>query len=134
MIEHVFTLDHHPPTMDYEVVDCGPMVAISMLDATQIPLIERYDSGLIVVEPVDIVVIGPTCLDVCHIYDNCHTYIKLLELKCTLTKAVRWNPSTIIWLDGTKKERIDVFKLQALKNDHHLDFQDQRASIKKNVL
>ena len=55
---------------------------------------------------------------------------KWLTLKCTLPKVVRWKPSTIIWLEKTKKAHIDVFKLHALDDGHHFDFQGQGTSLK----
>ena len=38
-------------------------------------------------------------LEVCHLYNNYHTSLKLLTLKCTPTKVVRWKQFTIILLD-----------------------------------
>ena len=69
-------------------------------------------------------------LNVFHSYNNHQTNLEWLKLKCTLPKVVRWNPSTIVWLEETKKTHIDVFKLQALKDNHHFDFQGQRTSLK----
>ena len=48
--EYVSTSDQDLPIVDYEVVDYEHVVAIGMLDAIQIPSIEHYDSGPIVVE------------------------------------------------------------------------------------
>ena len=42
------TLDQHPPIMDYEDADYDPVVAIDIPDATQIHLVEHYDSRPIV--------------------------------------------------------------------------------------
>ena len=61
MIEHLSTLDQHPLIMDYEDADYGHVIAINMPDATQIPLVENYDSKHIVAEPDDIVDIASTC-------------------------------------------------------------------------
>ena len=44
MREHVPTLDQHPPIMDYEDACHGPIVAMNMPKATQIPPPEHYDS------------------------------------------------------------------------------------------
>ena len=46
--------------MNYGLWSCG-LVSIDMQVATQIPLGEHYDSGTIVVEPDDIIVIASTC-------------------------------------------------------------------------
>ena len=56
--------------------------------------------------------------------DNHHISLKLLDFKCTLTKAVKWKLFTVILHDEIEKAYTHIFKLQALKNDHHFDFQD----------
>ena len=48
-------------------------------------------------------------LDVCLFCDNHHISLKLLEFKCTLTKAVKWKH------DEIDKAYPHIFKLQALK-------------------
>ena len=58
----------------------------------------------------------------------------MLELKCTPTEVVRWNPSTIILLDETKRLHIDAIKIEALNNGHHFGFQDQRVPLKNNFI
>ena len=60
-------------------------------------------------------------LDVRHLYNNHHTSLKLLTLKCTPTEVVRWKPFTL--LDEIEKAHPDIFKIQALKNGHHYYFQ-----------
>ena len=49
---------------------------------------------------------------------------------CTLTEVIRRKLFIIIVLDKIQKAYIDIFKLQALKNDPHIDFQGRRVSFK----
>ena len=69
-------------------------------------------------------------LNVFHSYNNHQTSLEWLTLKCTLPKVVEWNPSTIICLEEIKKAHIDVFKLHALNDNNHFDFQGQGTSLK----
>ena len=50
--------------------------------------------------------------------------MKLLELNYTLTKVVKWNPSTVKLRDKIEKDYPNIFKQQTLQNGHHFDFQD----------
>ena len=69
-------------------------------------------------------------LDVCLLCDNHHISLKLLEFKCTLAKVVKWKLFTVILHDEIVKACPRIFKLQALKDGHHFDFQDRRVSLK----
>ena len=71
-------------------------------------------------------------LDGCHLYNNQHTSLKLLTLKCTPTEVVRWNPFPL--LDEIEKAHPDICKIQALKNGHHFYFQGRRVSLKNTSI